>query len=661
MEFARRLHPTGTSAFYPRGQDGIPPQAQYQNTNFMKPIKHVLAAVMLLLICSWSNTDSSPFTVTGRVTDALDGSPLPGVAVTVKGSRQGTLTDVMGSYALEVPSEKAILVFSFIGYAEQQLNVGSKRKIDVAMHQAPEQLQEVVTTCWTNRRPLIKQEAAPLSIQLRGVASGIHISPQQDFSYPPHNTEEYATVHESGFLEVVQNPLSTFSIDVDNASYANMRRFINGGQTPPKDAVRIEEMVNYFSYDYPQPKGQDPFSVTTELSECPWNPEHQLLHIGLQGRKIPTEGLPPSNLVFLIDVSGSMNTPERLPLVKAAFKLLVGELRPQDRVAIAVYAGAAGLVLPSTPGDRKEEILAALERLEAGGSTAGGAGIRLAYQVAEQQFIKGGNNRVILASDGDFNVGVSSNAAMERLIEEKRESGVFLTVLGFGMGNYKDSKMEILANKGNGNYAYIDNILEAKKVFVNEFGGTLFTIAKDVKLQLEFNPSKVKGYRLIGYENRMLNKEDFNNDKKDAGELGSGHTVTALYEIIPLSAGESPFLQQVDPLKYQKRGTIAPTAPWSNELLTLKLRYKQPDGDTSKLIEKIVSTQTTPLAKTSDNFRFSAAVAGFGMLLRDSEFKGNFTYPKVLVMAKGAQGRDEEGYRAEFLNMVRAMEMVARK
>ncbi|EMR02321.1 magnesium chelatase subunit D [Cesiribacter andamanensis AMV16] len=613
---------------------------------------------MLLVFSSWSASPEAPFTVSGLVTDAANGSPLPGVAVRVKGSTQGTVTDIKGTYQLQVPSEQSVLQFSFVGYRTKEQKVGSRRSINVKLEQEVEQLQEVIVTGHSTRRQMkmsapIAPTGAPAPQMMYGLAD-------QEEMYPTHNTEEYATVHENAFREVLQHPLSTFSIDVDNASYANMRRFIMGGQTPPKDAVRIEEMVNYFSYNYPQPKGEDPFSVTTELSECPWNPQHQLLHIGLQGKKIATENLPPSNLVFLIDVSGSMNTPERLPLVKAAFKLLVAELRPQDRVAMVVYAGAAGLVLPSTPGDRKGEILAALERLEAGGSTAGGAGLRLAYQVAEEHFQKGGNNRVILASDGDFNVGVSSTAAMERLVEEKRETGVFLTVLGFGMGNYKDSRMETMANKGNGNYAYIDNILEAKKVFVNEFGGTLFTIAKDVKLQLEFNPAKVKGYRLIGYENRLLNKEDFNNDKKDAGELGSGHTVTALYEIIP-AGSESPFLQLVDPLKYQKETKIAPGAARSNELLSLKLRYKQPDGATSKLIETTVSTQTTPLDKTSDNFRFSAAVAGFGMLLRDSEFKGNLTYPKVLVMAKGAQGRDEEGYRAEFLNLVRSMEIVAKK
>ena len=401
--------------------------------------------------------------------------------------------------------------------------------------------------------------------------------------------------------------------------------------------------------------------MNTEVSNCPWNPDYRLVHIGLQGKEIPSENLPPSNMVFLIDVSGSMDTPQKLPLVKSGFKLLVNELRPQDRVSIVVYAGAAGVVLPPTSGANKPSIMAALERLQAGGSTAGGAGIERAYELAEEHFIEEGNNRVILATDGDFNIGMSSNAAMERLIEKKRETGVFLTVLGFGMGNYKDSKMEILADKGNGNYAYIDNILEAQKVFVNEFGGTLFTIAKDVKLQLEFNPAKVKGYRLIGYENRMLKSEDFNNDKKDAGELGSGHTVTALYEIIPAEAEDSPYLGEVDSLKYQQNPKIDPKAYHSDELLTLKLRYKKPDGHKSKLIEKAVFDKQLALEESSDNFRFSAAVAAFGMLLRDSEFRGNASLSDVLAMAKGAKGKDEEGYRAEFIQLVKSTQLVAER
>ncbi|MCK5369160.1 MAG: VWA domain-containing protein, partial [Cyclobacteriaceae bacterium] len=439
--------------------------------------------------------------------------------------------------------------------------------------------------------------------------------------------------------------------------YANLRRFLNNGQKPPIDAVRIEEMLNYFNYEYPQPKGQDPFSVNTEIASCPWNEDHKLMHIGLQGKLIPTDDLPPSNLVFLIDVSGSMQDVNKLPLLKSAFKMLVGELRDEDKVAIVVYAGAAGLVLPSTSGNRKENIMNALDRLAAGGSTAGGAGIKLAYDVALENFIEDGNNRIILATDGDFNIGASSNAEMERLIEKKRDQGVFLTVVGFGMGNYKDDKMEILADKGNGNYAYIDNIQEAKKVFVNEFGGTLFTIAKDVKLQIEFNPAKVQAYRLIGYENRKLKNEDFNDDKKDAGELGSGHTVTALYEIIPVGV-KSEFIKSVDPLKYQKN-EVEKLSYDSRELVTLKLRYKAPDGNKSKLITTPVMDKNKDWENTSDNFRWSAAVAEFGMLLRESQFSQEADISSVIKLAKGAKGDDEEGYRSEFIRLVESSRFLA--
>ena len=366
-----------------------------------------------------------------------------------------------------------------------------------------------------------------------------------------YNTEDYDGIVENRFLTVTENALSTFSIDVDAASYSNVRRFLQSGQLPPAGAVRTEEMINYFHYDYPQPKNEDPFSINTEMAACPWNPAHRLVLIGLQGKKIPVENLPASNIVFLIDVSGSMMDENKLPLVKASMKMLVDQLREQDKVSLVVYAGNAGLVLPATSGANKNAIKDAIDKLEAGGSTAGGQGIQLAYKTAKENFLKGGNNRVILCTDGDFNVGASSDDDLVRMIEEERKSGVFLTVLGYGMGNYKDNKMEKLADKGNGNHAYIDGLSEAKKVLVNEFGGTLFTIAKDVKLQVEFNPAKVQAYRLIGYENRMLNKEDFNNDKKDAGELGSGHTVTALYEVIPVGV-KNEFLEKVDKLKYQQ-------------------------------------------------------------------------------------------------------------
>jgi Ca-activated chloride channel homolog len=606
--------------------------------------------------------------ITGTVTAAADHQPLPGVMVVVKGTTTGTSTDGRGRYTLTVPPEQDVLVFSFIGYSPQEIKIGSRSVIDVKLKADVRALEEVVVTGYGIQRGVAGKVAG---VVVRGTNSLRHqegptaapaSAPNQavyDVA-PQHNTEEYARIQDHAFLDASKNPLSTFSIDVDNASYSNLRRFLHQGQLPYKDAVRTEEMLNYFTYDYPQPAAEHPVSISTELAACPWNPEHRLLHIGLQGRRVPTENLPPSNLVLLIDVSGSMNTPEKLPLVKAGFKLLVEQLRPQDRVAIVVYAGAAGLVLPSTPGSRKDLILDAIENLEAGGSTAGGAGIRLAYKVAQEHFMPEGNNRVILASDGDFNVGVSSTSELERLIEQKRETGVFLTVLGFGYGNLKDARMEKLADKGNGNYAYVDNLLEAKKVFVTEFGGTLFTIAQDVKLQLEFNPARVKAYRLIGYENRALQAEDFNNDRKDAGDMGSGHSVTALYEIVPVIGLSPTTLPSVDPLRYQQV-QLAPKATATDELLTLKLRYKAPRGSKSKLLQTTVADQAVAPAETSDNFRFSAAVAAFAMLLRESEFKGSATYAGVVELAEGSRGQDPEGYRTEFIKLVKTAELLSPK
>ena len=474
-----------------------------------------------------------------------------------------------------------------------------------------------------------------------------------------NSPEAYKHIAENGWVKPSYEPLSTFSIDVDAASYSNMRRFLKNGQLPPPDAVRIEEMVNYFNYNYPQPTGEHPFHVFSEMANCPWNPEHKLVHIGIQGKIVQKENLPASNLVFLIDVSGSMSSPDKLPLVKQSLDLLTNELRKEDKVAIVVYAGAAGVVLPSTTGSDKNRINAALRQLEAGGSTAGGAGIELAYKLAKENFITGGNNRVILATDGDFNVGQSSEGELVRLIEEKRKDGIFLTVLGYGTGNYQDSKMQELADKGNGNHAYIDDIMEAKKVLVNEFGGTLFTIAKDVKLQVEWNPTLVKGYRLIGYENRMLNKEDFNDDKKDAGELGSGHTVTALYEIVPASAKEE-IDYKVDSLKYQ--ANIKPdSASHSNEIFTLKLRYKLPDADKSKLLSYVLTDDNTAFASASENLRWSSTVAAFGLLLRDSQYKGNASYSNIIAWAKAAKGKDDNGYRSEFIQLAEVAALYARK
>jgi Ca-activated chloride channel homolog len=475
--------------------------------------------------------------------------------------------------------------------------------------------------------------------------------PNPDGSF---NTESYQPIDENPFQRPRTTPLSTFSIDVDTASYSNTRRLINSGQAPPKDAVRIEELINYFPYRYAQPQGQDPFSVNLEVGAAPWNPQHKLVQVGLRGQQLTK--LPPSNLVFLVDVSGSMDQPNRLPMVKQSLCLLVNQLSTQDRVTLVTYAGSAGLVLPPTPGDQKATIMAALDRLEAGGSTAGGAGIELAYKQAQEHLIKGGNNRVILATDGDFNVGASSDAELVRMIEQKRDRGIYLSILGFGMGNYKDSKMEALADKGNGNYAYIDTMAESRKVLVNDLRGTLFTIAKDVKIQVEFNPDRVQAYRLIGYENRALRDQDFNDDKKDAGEIGAGHTVTALYEIIPTGIESDVKLPSVDPLKY---GTPPKPNPVTNlatsyDLMQVKLRYKLPNQTTSSLITRTVADP--PIGRIppspSLDFQFSSSVALFGMVLRDSEYKNKATVDDVLRLATAGRGEDQEGYRSGFIRLV---------
>ena len=599
--------------------------------------------------------------ITGKVTNSA-GLPLYGVSVTVKGGSKATLTDKMGNYKISLEQKDRILVFSLIGFKTRLENVGERTVIDVIMEEEKAALNEIIVSGYGKKQEMASK-AVPMAAP-SGHGYDAHI-PRNRYNFD-FNTEGYAAVNENGFKNVKNNPLSTFSIDVDNASYSNVRRFINSGILPPPDAVRIEEMINYFKYDYPEPKGEHPFSVYTELAVCPWNTRHELLQVGLRGKSIDKSSLPSSNLVFLIDVSGSMNVPNKLPLLKSAFGLLVNELRSQDHVAIVVYAGAAGLALESTPGNRKEAIINAINNLEAGGTTAGGAGLRLAYSVASENFVKGGNNRIILATDGDFNVGESSNGGMERLVEENRDRGIFMTVLGFGMGNIKDDKMEIIADKGNGNYSYIDNLQEARRVLVREFGGTLFTIAKDVKFQIEFNPSKVKSYRLIGYENRLLNDEDFNDDRKDAGEMGSGHYVTALYELVPSRSDER--VPSVDPLKYQSTGRTGNRLEnrfsrdenefsrnendFSDEYLTIKLRYKKPDGVTSMLLEKTVRGYVNDIEDASPNLRFAASVSEFGMVLRNSEFKGNSTLEEAAKLARSARGDDEEGYRSEFIRLI---------
>ena len=508
------------------------------------------------------------------------------------------------------------------------------------------------------RRGLVAKQAPASSFSAQGAAGFDEKTEaqRQDF-----NTARYGNIEENPFLGAVSNPLSTFSIDVDTASYSNILRFIENGSLPPKDAVRVEEMINYFSYDYPQPNDKLPFSVNLDAAACPWEPAHRLVRIGLKGRELPNEKRPASNLVFLLDVSGSMEPANRLPLVKQAMRLLVDKLGENDRVAIVVYAGASGLALPSTTGDHKEQILSAIENLQANGSTNGAEGIELAYQTAAGHFIKGGVNRVILATDGDFNVGTTSEGELINLIQNKAKSGVFLSVLGVGDDNLNDSMMQKLADKGNGNYAYLDSVEEARKVLVRQINGTLVTIAKDVKIQVEFNPAQVASYRLIGYEKRVLRKEDFNNDKIDAREIGAGHTVTALYEVVPVGTEPNPAasVPPVDDLKYQPNPAGAASSlgkPASPEMMTVKLRYKEPDGDTSKLLSQSFVDRGADFAQASPDLKFAAAVAEFGMILRDSEFKGNGSLGEVSEWAREGKGADENGYRAGFLALVRKTE-----
>ena len=631
-------------------------------------------------------------TISGRVTDSR-GQGLPGVTVLLKGTKLGTATDVDGRYTLaKIPPQKATLVFRLVGYLglERTVPVGTT-VADVVMREDTQQLSEVVITgkgVERERREVSYSMSNVIAAPLPGRVAGVNVGKAErrsrraaaksvaapDLSslsgaadsnapaagylapgllpYPAQPEagagDTYAKIQENAFHPVAKEPLSTFSLDVDNASYANVRRFLNEGQLPPRDAVRVEEMLNYFHYQLPAPPATspDPVRISAELSECPWAPGHQLARIGIQAKNIETAKLPPANLVFLVDVSGSMMGPDRLPLVQAGLKLLVRQLRPQDHVALVAYAGAAGLVLPPTPGSQSEIILQAIDRLEAGGSTAGGAGLRLAYSVAGQFFKKEGNNRVILATDGDFNVGESSDEAMEQLIVQQRETGVFLTVLGCGRGNLRDSRMEMLADKGNGNYAYLDNLDEARRTLVAQFGGTLFTVAKDVKLQIEFNPARVADYRLIGYENRLLANEDFNNDRKDAGELGAGHTVMALYELVPVGT-EKPL---IDPLKYQlpqpKAGSTA------DEILTVKLRYKEPQGSKSKLLAQPLAGAAVAIAQASADQQFAAAVAEFGLLLRQSEQRGTATYATAAQLAQAGRGPDADGYRAELVRLI---------
>jgi len=644
-------------------------------------------------------------TVRGTVTDTAS-MPISGASIGVDG-KTFARTDFSGYYTITV-KDGSTLTFVAIGHVTQTIKLKPGQTIlDVKMPANVQPLNEIVIRGYVKRTrnqttgasyiitgkevqdnpvgnvpQLLQGKVASLNIQnntgapgmrgsvnIRGM-SGVKLAELTKRNLSANNqsavravtgyadrtlrsvnqdNESYGQINENPFLNPLETPLSTFATDVDAASYTNVRRFINGGNLPPKDAVRIEELINYFKYNLPKPDRGDPVAIQTELATAPWNPKHQLVKIGLKAREVEADKLPPSNLVFLIDVSGSMMEPNKLPLVKTSFKMLVDQLRPIDHVAIVTYAGYVSVPLESTKADDKQKIKDAIDGLGAGGSTAGAAGILMAYKIAKDNFLKHGNNRIILATDGDFNVGPSSDKDMEQIIGDESKSRVSLSILGFGMGNYKDSKMELLADKGHGNYAYIDNITEATKSMVNEFGGTLFTVAKDVKLQVEFNPAKVQAYRLLGYEDRLMAKEDFNNDSKMGGDMGVGHTVTALYEIIPVGVKDD-LVGSVDPLKYQKpaQNKAINNSP---ELMTIKFRYKNPESDRSKMEQVTVTGDPLKVDKVSDDFKFAAAVAEFGLLLRDSQYKQNASYEQVIALAKSAKGKDDEGYRAEFVRL----------
>lgn len=595
--------------------------------------------IFLVIIAIQGNSVlANDYILHGFVKDAVTKESLSGVFVHNKSLNQVTQTNNFGHFKIKANKHDELL-FSKDGYKSVKLKMGDKKEIKINLVPITEGFSSI-----SNLKLVQNAKVNPeIMIKIGGITPRIQ------------NSESYKGFSENKFISPSQEPYSTFAIDVDGASYSNIRRMINAGKIPPKDAVRIEEMINYFEYDHFQPADKDPVTISTELTNSPWNKEHQLMRIVLKAKDISTKNLPPANFVFLIDVSGSMQGDSRLSLVKSSLKLLVDQLRDEDQVAIVTYAGQANIKLNSTNAGQKMTIKQAIDELTAGGSTAGGEGIKMAYNIARKNFLEKGNNRIILASDGDFNVGLSSDQDMELLIAKERESGVHLTVLGFGMGNLKDSKMELLANKGHGNYAYIDNISAARKAMITEFGGTMFTAAKDVKVQVEFNPYYVQSYRLIGYENRLLQQEDFNNDKKLGGDMGVGHTVTAIYEIIPVEV-ENKF-NRVDSLKYQSNKTHI-TGVSNGEFATVKFRYKQVDSEQSKLQEEVVLSKIKNFNLVTDDFRFASAVVEFGMLLRDSEFKQNSSFEAIIDRAQLAKGFDKEGYRTEFISLVKSYQLL---
>ena len=612
-------------------------------------ISSISLTFSLILLLSFNNSTEI---IKGTVFDD-QGSPLIGASVVEKGTTNGVVTDFDGKFQITVKSPKSILVVSYTGYSNEEILCASiKKPLKITMSDVAT-LEEVVVTVGQSKRSKIFSRPRKEAKFRRPPPAVANYDMEDSYSESVEIEEgNYSEIAENAFKSPVKDPLSTLSIDVDRASYANVRRFLSSGAFPPADAVRIEEMINYFdySYDYEKQKGERPFGTFIELAPCAWNADHQLLKIGLKAQSIERGNSVANNLVFLVDVSGSMNSQDKLPLLKSAFKLLVDQMEEQDKVSIVVYAGAAGVVLEPTCGDEKKAIIRALNKLNAGGSTAGGAGIELAYKLAKEHFIAGGNNRVILATDGDFNVGTSGDDELIKLIERKRDDDIFLSILGFGTGNYMDGKMQKIANAGNGNHNYIDNMREAKKVLMDEFSGTLYTVAKDVKIQIEFNPDAIDGYRMIGYENRVLAPEDFNNDAKDAGEMGAEHTVTVLYEIIPKGV-QSKFNVSIDPLKYQKQKTKGEKIV-SAELGTVKYRYKTPTGDKSVKSEEIISNKVLKNRNVSPATQWASYVAEFGLLLRDSQYKAEASYDKLIVNIKSYLKENPDSYKQEMLDLV---------
>lgn len=625
-------------------------------------MKKYCTLVLLLLLYLRGSTQAI---VTGKVLGLNSNTPLAGAHILVDDTKQGTVSEADGSFKIELfYGEKSIKILH-PNYKQQKILIHKDTSVQVILHPLTLGFDTITTfdpVAYEEKIAVVAADIRYRNSNRSKVIENHDLNPYRSGTFqqgmnqqeePPYfNTEEYRAIEEQNPQTPWDAPFSTFSIDVDHASYSNVRRFLNNGNTPPKGSIRIEEMINYFDYTYPRPNGKDPFNTIIEISDCPWNKDRKLLHLGIQGAEVPLEQTPPNNLVFLLDVSGSMNDFNKLPLVKQAFRLLVEQLRPQDQVSIVVYAGAAGLILPPTSGEKKDTILNALNRLKAGGSTAGGEGIKLAYETARNSFLKEGNNRVIIATDGDFNVGASSESHLKELIGIEAGQGIFLSVLGFGMGNLKDNKLETLANRGDGNYAYIDDLPEARKVFVNALTGTLYTIAKDVKIQVEFNPALIKSYRLVGYENRMLDKMDFDDDTKDAGELGAGHSVTALYE---LELYPKPIKRAPGEASIYQRQIVTKKAGIHKELGMLYLRFKEPKEEKSKLISMPILNRTKGLEAASTSFRFAASVAGFGLLLKGSTY-ADWTYKEVAQLASTATGKDQLGYRQEFLTLVRKLE-----